>query len=156
MPADPGISILDPQPPPPPNPWPLRLGVGAVVLVLVGTFAWSEFRYYGERRQVERFMDALVAGDYQTAYQLWKPSPAYPYQSFLEDWGETNSHGRIRNYEIVRIAPPQNEVGVRGGGTLSLGGESTGLIAYVRINGMQEPVRIWVERKDKSLSFPPF
>jgi hypothetical protein len=130
--------------------------VGALVLALVGTFAWSEFRYYGERRQVERFMDALVAGDYQTAYQLWKPSPAYSYQSFLEDWGETNPHGRIRSYEIVRIAPPQTVIGVRGGGTVSLGDRSSGLIAYVRINGLQEPVRIWVERKDKSLSFPPF
>ena len=33
---------------------------------------------------------------------------------------------------------------------------SSGVIVHVRLNGQAETIRIWVEKKDKSLSFSPF
>ena len=40
--------------------------------------------------------------------------------------------------------------------TMRVAGSSSGIVVRVRINGQLEPVRIWVEKKDKSLGFPPF
>lgn len=150
------MGLLDGEVPPPPSPWLKRIALVLVVTLVAGGLVYWKLRFYRERRQVERFMDALVAGDYQTAYKLWKPTPSYTYQSFLEDWGETNPFGRIRSYEIVDITTGPPEVGVRGGRTLVLGEESSGVIVSVRLNGAGAPVRIWVESRDLSLSFPPF
>jgi hypothetical protein len=144
------------EPPPPPNPWPLRIVVGAVVLLLAGALAFRQFRYYPERKQVERFLDALVAADYPGAYQVWGPTPDYTYPDFLQDWGETTPRGRLRSYEILSVGPPPREVLVRGSGTLQVGGGASGVVVVVRLNGTTEEVKLWVERKDKTLSFAPF
>ena len=143
-------------PPPPPNPWPLRIAAGLAVLVVVGALVFWQFRYYPEKRQVERFMDTLVAGDYPGAYQIWGPTPDYTYKDFLQDWGETTPRGRIRSYEIVYVGPPSREVSIRGGPTVKFGGKSSGVVATVRLNGTTEEVHLWVEKKDKTLSFAPF
>ncbi|MGH9788444.1 MAG: hypothetical protein ACRD4U_07065, partial [Candidatus Acidiferrales bacterium] len=82
------------QPPPPRNPWPLRIAAGLAVVVLVSAFLYWQFRFYPEQKQVERFLDALVAGDYPGAYQIWGPTPDYTFQDFLQDWGETTPRGR--------------------------------------------------------------
>jgi len=144
------------EPPPPPSPWPLRIVVGTVVLLLVGSLAFRQFRYYPEKKQVERFLDALVAGDYPGAYQTWGPTPDYTYHDFLQDWGETTPRGRLRSYEIVSVGPPSREVSVRGSGTLRVGGDTSGVVVVVRLNGTTEEVKLWVESKDKTLSFSPF
>ena len=155
------MSLLDPQLPPPPNLWPQRIAVAVVLLAAVGGLLYWQLRYYPEKKQVERFMDALVAGDYQSAYRLWKPAPTYRFQDFLEDWGDTTARGRVRTYEIVGVEPAASAlvaVPQSGGSrrTLQVGEDSTGVIVSVRINGQEPPERIWVERQDKSLSFPPF
>lgn len=156
------ISLLDPQPLPPPNPWPKRLALAAVLLAVVGGLLYWQFRYYPEKKQVERFMEALKAGDYRAAYRIWKPTPSYRFEDFLEDWGETTAIGRVRSYEIVGVESSRAlllQVPVEGGErrrTLQVEGGSSGVIVLVRINGVDPPERIWVERKDKSLSFPPF
>ncbi|MBI2955833.1 MAG: hypothetical protein HYY26_00840 [Acidobacteria bacterium] len=142
--------------PPPPNPWPRRLLVAALIVAVVAGVLYWQFRYYAEIKQVERFMEALQAGDYPKAYQLWKPTPAYTYDRFLEDWGETTPLGRVRSYEIVGVEKGPSEIAVRGGPTLRMEGASSGVVVRVRINGVDPPVRLWVESKDKSLSFPPF
>lgn len=135
------MTLLDQQPPPPPNPWPKRLGLAAAVVVVVGGLLYWQFRFYGEVQQVRHFMDALAAGDYPQAYKIWNPTPTYTYQNFLEDWGETTSMGRVRSYEIAGVESRRN---------------SSGVIVSVRINGREPPVRLWVEKKDKSLGFPPY
>jgi hypothetical protein len=144
------------QPPPPRNPWPLRIAAVLGVVILVGAFLYWQFRFYPEQKQVERFLDALVAGDYPGAYQIWGPTPDYTFQDFLQDWGETTPRGRIRSYEIASVAEPTREVTVSGGPTLRMGGNSSGVVATVRLNGTTDEVKIWVERKDLTLSFAPF
>ena len=155
-------SLLHPAPLPPPNPWPLRVGIAVVVLAVVAGVLYFQFRYYGEEKLVRQFMDALVAGDYQQAYRVWNPMPAYTYEAFLEDWGETTSFGRIRSYEIVSIRPTSGVI-LRvptGGGeqprNLRVSGDSSGVVVSVRINGNEPPVRLWVETNPPRLSFPPY
>jgi hypothetical protein len=156
------VSLLEPEPLPPPNPWPKRVVVAAVVLAVVGAVLYFQFRYYAEEALVKSFMDALVAGDYPRAYQIWNPMPTYTYENFLEDWGETTSFGRIRSYEIVDVRAAGGmllRVPVEGGEqrrTLHVGGKSSGVVVSVRLNGQEPPVRLWVETAPPRLSFPPF
>ena len=121
----------------------LTLGVGYV------------FRFYPEKKATERFFDALVGGDTQRAYQLWKPQPTYSYQDFLEDWGPSGYYGPVKSYRIEAAESPKH------GGS--------GVIVVIEISPYQpfpgdndaaknrqtREVRLWVERSDKSLSFPP-
>ena len=58
----------------------------ALLLVLI-VVLWFTFRYYPEKRVTREFFDALVAGDTDTAYALWKPTSSYKKGDFLADWG---------------------------------------------------------------------
>ncbi len=141
-----------------PNSKLLRYVVSGVAFVLLVTFAfWYLFRFYPERRAVEHFLDALVAGDTTRAYQLWHPqNPAsYTMKDFLEDWGPNGYYGPVKSYQIESAGNP------RAGGS--------GVIVVVNVSPVQpfpadsdvvnnrrtKVVRLWVERSDKSLSFPP-
>lgn len=154
-------SILHPESVRPPSPWPKRILLAVVILAVVGGLGWWKFRYYREERLVTRFMEALQAGDYRRAYEIWSPTSTYSYENFLRDWGETTSFGRVRSYEIVSIGEAQGvlmqvpgEVNPR---TLRVqGGAGSGLVVKVKINGMDPPVSLWVEASPPRLSFPPF
>jgi hypothetical protein len=134
----------------------LRYAVSAVALVLLLGFGfWFFFlRFLGEKRVAVRFMDAVVAGNYQLAYQIWKPHGTYSYQDFLADWNQQGYYGPINSYRIEAVSPPQN------GGS--------GVVVVVEISpfspfpsdqdpksGRDREVRVWVERSDYSMSFPP-
>ena len=155
-------SLFDAEPLPRPNPWPTRLLVGGAVLIVLAGVTWWQYRYHAEEVFVRQFMDALVAGDYPQAYKIWNPTSAYSYQAFLEDWGETTAMGRVKSYEIVEIKPMAGvllQVPVEGGGrsrTLKVKGESSGVIVRVRVNGLEPPLRLWVEHNPPRLSFPPY
>lgn len=153
--------LLDAQTPPPPNPWQKRILAATALLAVVGGILYWQFRFYPEKRRVAEFMDALVAGHYEQAYRLWSPSSSYRFPDFLEDWGEISPWGRIHSYQILGIEPQRRtvlHVPREGGGrrTLELSPDRSGVVVLVRINQRAEPARIWVEKKDKSLSFPPF
>ena len=128
---------------------------GAAFVLLVSAGAWYLFRFYPEKRAVERFFDALTTGDTARAYQIWQPQPSYTFQDFLEDWGPSGYYGPVKSYRIETVQNPQH------GGS--------GVIVVVELspyapfpadtdaekNRRTREVRLWVERKDKSLSFPP-
>ena len=151
------LSLLEAEAPRAPSPWPLRVAAVVAILAVSGVVLYWQFRYYPEKKAVEHFMEALQAGDYQAAYRLWNPPTSYTYADFLEDWGETTPMGRVRSYEIVDVEPKQPvEVALPNKPTMRVAGDSSGIVVRVRVNGRLEPVRIWVEKKDKSLGFPPF
>ena len=133
-----------------------RYIVSAVALViLLGFGTWYFFlRFIGEKRVVQKFMDEVVAGNYEQAYQIWNPHGTYSYQDFLADWGQQGYYAPIGSYEIVTAEAP------RGGGS--------GVIVVLEVSPFEEfpsgqdprsgrnrEVRLWVEGSDKSLSFPP-
>ncbi len=123
--------------------------------LLVALAVWYVLRFYPEKRAAEHFLNALAAGDMQRAYQLWKPAPSYSFQDFLEDWGPSGYYGPVKSYQIEAAqAPP------KGG---------SGVIVIVALSPFEpfpkddeavkhrrtKEVRIWVEKSDQSLSFPP-
>lgn len=89
----------------------LKYTLFAVTLaVLIG--GWLLFRYYPEKRAVTHFFDALVAGNTEEAYQLWKPSGSYRKGDFLADWGPEGYYGPVKSYEILRANRPKSSNGV--------------------------------------------
>ncbi len=65
-----------------PNSKRLRYAVSGVALIILVSFGiWFFFlRFISEKHTVEHFMDAVVAQDYQRAFQIWKAHGSYTYQ----------------------------------------------------------------------------
>ncbi len=156
------MDLLNPPPLSPPNPWPRRIAITVAIAAMLGGGLYYQFRHYREIQTFERFMDALVAGDYKQAYEIWQPAQSYTYTRFLLDWGETSKWGRIHSYEITEVhssgdrsfqVPDESSGGTR---IINLSGSYSGLLVGVRINQRLEPEFVWVEKNDLSLSFPPF
>ena len=132
----------------------LKFVVGALVLVAAIALYFT-FRFYPEQRAVQRFFDALVAGDMKTAYDLWKPQPSYRMQDFLADWGPHGYYGPVKSYKIIKIREPKesrNSVAVE--------------VAVSPFSPMPDTsdaeksrrtrvVTVWMNTEDKSFSFPP-
>lgn len=131
-----------------------------VLVALVSTGIWYYFlRFHGEKKAVERFLDALIAGNTQRAYELWHAQPSYSYNDFLQDWGPNGYYGPIKSYHIETIQA----------GRQTIAGPSTGVVVVADLspyrpfpsdndaekNRYTKEVRIWVERSDHSLGFPP-
>lgn len=134
------MTLLDAQPPKPPNKT-LRYTLALLLpLIALGALLFVRFRNYSEERAVARFLTSLHEGNFQEAYRLWKPSSSYTYEDFLRGWGEQGDYGKVREFQI-------------------LGSESKGsgtVIVTVRINNVDPPLDLVVERETKGLSYSPF
>jgi hypothetical protein len=84
--------------------------IAVALAVLIG--GWFLFRYYPEKRAVTHFFDALVAGNTEQAYQLWKPSGSYRKGDFLADWGPEGYYGPVKSYGILSATRPKSSNGV--------------------------------------------
>jgi hypothetical protein len=127
-------------------------GVALVILLSFG--AWYFFlRFLSERRTIERFLDAVIAENFQAAYQIWQPKPTYTFEDFMADWGLTGYYGPIKSYRVYSLRSP---------------GDANGTVVVVEVSpestfpSDQDPksagnrvVRLWVEASDQSLGFPP-
>lgn len=121
--------------------------VKTVVLSLVsaavlGTVLFFVFRNFREERQVKQFLAFLNARDFKSAYALFgctdaKPCRAYAFEKFMEDWGPSSGH----NLSNARVT-----------GSRSCG---SGVILTVDY-GKNQQEKLWVERKDMTVGFPPF
>ena len=127
-----------------------------VFVVLVIAFAAWELRFWPEEHAVNRFFAALEQKDFERAYALWTADPnwkqhpqkyqSYPYGTFYVDWGPASEYGTIRSHHVEGAVAPRERLGSSG----------SGVIVEVKINTNPEPVRLWVEKKDKSLTFSPY
>lgn len=133
------MTLLDAKPPQPPTKvWkPVLLVLG---VVLIGVVVYLNFRDYPEERAVTRFLTTLQQGNYQEGYKLWQPSPSYSYSDFLHDWGEQGDYGKIREFEVL--------------GSRSKGAET--VIVTVKINSVQPPLELAVDRQTKGLAYSIF
>src|SRR5258708_1714196 len=94
--------------------------IAGALAVLAAVALYFTFRFYPEQRAVQRFFDALVAGDTKKAYELWKPQPSYRMQDFLTDWGPHGYYGPVKSYKIIKISSPKdssNSVAVEDAGS---------------------------------------
>jgi hypothetical protein len=129
------------------------------VVILVGAYlVWYTLRFYPEKKATEQFFNAVVAGDMNTAYQLWKPGPgsSYKLQDFIADWGPTGYYGPVKSYSILKAKSPTGSatsVEVR----VAISPFSPMPIANNDPEKSQKTkvVNVWVDTKDKSFSFPP-
>lgn len=133
------MTLLDATPPKPPlHIW--RYIVLGILVILLSVGFYLAFRNYPEERAVTRFLTTLEQEKFQEGYQLWQPSPTYSYQDFLHGWGLQGDYGKIRGFEIL--------------GTRSKG--SALVIVTVRINNIDPPLDLVVDRKTKGLSYSAF
>ena len=133
--------------------------VAAVIVTIVvfvavfPSYLWYPFVYYKEVRATARLMDAIVAGDTQRAYQLWKPAPSYSFKDFQDDWGPSGYYGPVKSYRLGRPEHMKN---------------STATDVPVDVSPYQpfpggdpikmtktKTVHLWVEFRDQSISFAP-
>ncbi|HMK31598.1 MAG TPA: hypothetical protein VK473_18080 [Terriglobales bacterium] len=126
--------------------------IAAAILgvIVLAALAWI-FRNWPEERIVTKFFTALQNKDFETAYALWIADPdwkqhpnqhaQYKFGDFYNDWGPGGDWGPIRNFRIEGSANPQ---------------AGSGVVVVVTINDRKEPARIWVEKKDKSMTFSPY
>ena len=134
------MTLLDAQVPKPPSLLRKFLPIIIVTVVGVGALLYVQFRNFSEERAVKRFLTSLHEGGYQEAYSLWQPSPSYTYADFLRDWGEQGDYGKIREFEIL-------ESRSKGSNTV---------IVTVRINNVNPPLELIVDRKTKGLAYSIF
>jgi hypothetical protein len=127
---------------------------GLVFLILFALGLWWIFRFYPEKKVVTEFLDAVVAGNLEKAYKIWQPSTSYTYQTFLEDWSPSGFYGPVKSYQIEAMQKPKD-----GSGVIIVVGVSPAekFPAPVDAAGQRriKEVRLWVEFRDKSISFAP-
>jgi hypothetical protein len=134
------MTLLDAQIPKPPGKLRKYLPLLILLVVVGGSLLAYGLWDYTEERAVARFLTALEQGHYQEAYKLWQPAPSYTYQDFLHDWGEQGDYGKIREFKILR-------------------GKSKGsntVVVTVRINNIQPPIDLLVDRQTKGLAYSVF
>ena len=131
----------------------------AALAILIALGLWYSLRYTREKHTVERFMNAVLAGDTQQAYQIWHPHPSFTYQDFLGYWGPRGYYSPIKSYRIEKAEMPQ----------VPSGQSASGVTVVVELSeytpfpkpedkikfAQNREVELWVERSDQSLSFPP-
>lgn len=158
------MSLFDGQAPPSPSKALFYLKVVAAVIgiLLIAAFfvnlaapgPFHLFLYRAEVVRARAFMNAVVSGDLQRAYQLWGPTESYTYKDFLEDWGPNGYYGPARSYILTEAEHPKNGSGVIVTAEVS---------PYAKFPAGDEEaeaettksVRIWVQYGSKSLSFAP-
>lgn len=149
------MSLLDSTAEPPHSKG-LRYVISTVVfLALIALSIWWVLRFHTEKQTVKHFLERVVSGQMEQAYHIWKPTESYTFDRFLDDWGPKSEDGPIRSFRIVSAQQPKSG--------------STGVIVVAEVSPYQpfpesgdaakqsktKEVRIWVERGDQSLAFPP-
>ena len=127
----------------------------AVALVVVlGVTLYFVFRYYPEKKVVTQFFDALVAGQTDRAYGLWKPTQSYRKDDFLADWGPGGYYGPVKSYKIMSAKAPNKSESVA---------VNIAISPYAPMppewdaekSRKTRVVTLWITPSDKSFSFPP-
>jgi hypothetical protein len=120
------------------------------VLVLALGLLWA-FRYKPEEIRVGHFFAAVQKQDYKTAYGIWMHDPdwaqhpnqfpKYLFNEFYRDWGPGGQWGLIKTYRVY--------------GASTCPGPGSGVVVDVIVNDRTEHAQVWVEKSDKTLSYPP-
>jgi hypothetical protein len=124
--------------------------IGGIIVIAIAAFLIYHYRNWREERTVNRFFAAVEQKDYDKAYGIWNADPnwkqhpqkysGYNFGTFELDWGPTGEYGDIRSHRIRTAITPKN---------------ASGVLVVVMINDRKEPMALWVEKKDQSMSFKP-
>lgn len=148
------MALLEP-PPETSNKKRVWIFVGGAIVVVAAIVLYFTFRFYPEQRAAQRFFGALAAGDFNTAYNLWKPGPSYQMRDFMTDWGPYGYYGPVKSYRIVRVHSPE---GPSDSVTVEVAASPFSPMPDEQDREKSRRTKIvtvWVNSRDKSLSFPP-
>ena len=134
------MTLLDAEPPKPQSALRKYLPGVIALVVVTGALLGYRLRNYPEERAVTRFLTTLEEGNFREAYRLWQPSPSYGFGDFMHDWGEQGDYGKLRQFDILQ----------------SKSKGSDAVIVTVRINGVNPPLDLVVDRRTKGLAYSPF
>ena len=147
------MSLLEPPVEKPQKSRVMLFTVAALALTLA-VVLWFTFRYYPEKKAAAHFFDALVAGDTNKAYELWKPSETYRMSDFTADWGPGGYYGPVKSYKIMGAKAPRKsdsiEVDIAISPYSPMPEASDG-----EKSRKTRVVPLWILPSDKSISFPP-
>ncbi|HWF39173.1 MAG TPA: hypothetical protein VG322_11675 [Candidatus Acidoferrales bacterium] len=129
--------------------------IGICVVVLGAGVLWWLLRFHAERVTVRNFMDAVVAGKMEEAYKIWKPSPSYTLKDFQDDWGPNGYYGPVRSFNVKDSDYPKLSSAVEVVVELSPYQPFPPKDDMLKQSKTKE-VRLWVQSKDQSISFPPY
>lgn len=151
--GDDRISLLEPAIEKPQKSRVMAFTVAALAFTLA-VVLWFTFRYYPEKKAAAHFFDALVAGDTNKAYELWKPTETYRLSDFTADWGPGGYYGPVKSYKIMGAKAPKKsdsiEVDVAISPFSPMPDASDG-----EKSRKTRVVPLWILPSDKSISFPP-
>lgn len=126
---------------------------GLVVLVIAGLLV-HHFWDWREERTIDRFLTAIEHKDFEKAYSIWNADPnwkqhpqkydGYSFATFEQDWGPVGTYGEIRSHRIRSAITPKNASGV----------VVISMVRFANHEG-EEPLALWVESKDHSITFLP-
>ena len=125
------------------------------LFVAVALALWFSVRHWPEKRAVDRFFDAIEAGNLDQAYGLytgdanWQQHPGihqnYTLEQFRRDWGPSGDYGAITSHHLECVTdPPKRD-----------SGSASGVIVVVTINRLSERRSLWVEKDSKSITVSP-
>ena len=124
--------------------------IAGLVLIAFAAFLVYHCWDWREERAVNKFLTAIEHKDYEKAYAIWNADPnwkehsqkyaGYNFGTFELDWGPTGEYGEIRSHRIRNALTPK---------------KSSGVVVIVMINDRKAPLALWVEKKDRSITFLP-
>ena len=129
-----------------------------VFVILVGGYCMWMLRFHKEKNTVKQFLTTVAAGNFDRAYQLWKPAPSFSFKDFMEDWGAQSYYGPVKSFRIENAEEIKH------------GSESpSGVVVTVEVSpddpfpsagdaakeSKIKEVCLWVQFNDQSLGYPP-
>jgi len=132
-----------------------RVILAIVSVAFVAAGLWWILRYHTERVTILHFMNAIIAGNMQQAYQIWKPSQSYSFKDFQDDWGPNGYYGPIKSFRVTKTERLHESSGVEIRIKLSPYQSFPDDDDVAKQNKTKE-VTLWVEFSNQSISFPPF
>ncbi|HZR29584.1 MAG TPA: hypothetical protein VFA71_12475 [Terriglobales bacterium] len=132
----------------------IKIGLAIFAVLLLGLL-WWDMRFWPEEHTVNKFFAAIESQNFEQAYSIWMADPnwkqhpqkyeRYGYNDFYRDWGPGGEYGEIHSHKIEHSS--------NGSGNIVGGG--SGVVIEIQINGRPVTMNLWVEKKDKSISYPP-
>jgi hypothetical protein len=117
----------------------LKAPVGiALVLIFISGLAYK-FANYREEGRARQFIEAVEAGQYDAAYQLWDADGHYLMKDFLQDWGKDGYYTK----------------GMRQARIVDSNGKGAAVVVYVGIDSLKSPVALRVDKETLKISFSP-
>src|SRR5438105_3471425 len=117
----------------------LKVPVGiALVLIFVSGLIYK-FANYREEGRVRQFVQAIEAGQYDVAYQLWDADAKYTMKDFLQDWGKDGYYTK----------------GMHDARVVDSNGKGSSVVVYVTIDSLKYPVALRVDKETLKISFSP-